>query len=225
MVLLVTILGTTPSKAWDCTLKKNQQSTNPKGECYVPPKPPAMPSAPVSSASAAQQQTQGQHQGQGQTANGGAATVGDTSSLSNAQASGAASLDASSSNSGNFNYPAVANPVNLPPIFVSGCGSGFGAGASAIRGSALFDYTHITKKCWEMLAAYGMLSAGYSQNACEIYKATDAGREAESNGARLDCSPPPPKVVYVDRPSVEVHHPEYATHEEVDRAFRQAVRK
>lgn len=198
-VVFALILCSTAAHAWDCSQPKWQQSTNPNGKCYVPPK--------TVTAAPAQHQAQGQLQGQQQ------------GQVAAARAD--ASLSTNTSNSGNFNYREAALPVSLPPIFVSGCGSGFGAGAGAIKGSALFDYTHISKKCWRMLAAYGMLSAGYSQNACAMYAAIYEDNSQDTS-TQFSCPPPAPPVVIQQAPAPAGN---YVTQEELQAIIKRRLIK
>lgn len=76
-----------------------------------------------------------------------------------------------------------------------------------------------------MLTAYGMLSAGYNQNACEIYKASDAGQQSIQAGALINCLPPTQKVVYVPEPTRPGREVPRYTQEQVDQIVRKVVSK
>lgn len=74
-----------------------------------------------------------------------------------------------------------------------------------------------------MLTAYGMLSAGYPVNACEIYKASDAGQQSIAAGAVIDCSPA--KVIVKEVPRYTPHDEPKYSQDDVDRIIRKAVQK
>lgn len=224
LTLFALLLCSASAYAWpvDCTVLKNQQSTNPKGQCYVAPKPtPAPAGSPQQGQGQLQGEQQGQGQGQGQVA------AADSAAKAKSSSESGLVLDQSSQGSGNFTYREAANVVNLPSVFVSGCGTGFGAGASAVKGSALIEYTGISKPCWRMLSAYGALSAGYRQIACLMYvEIYNSNLQGSASPLSMDCAPPPPLMIERPAPpAAAVPPPGYVTHEELNALVKRGLIK
>lgn len=205
--------------AWDCSLPKWQQSTNPQGKCYVAPTPPVTGHDPIS-----QSQGQGQAQiasGGSATATGGQATGGSSnsagyggSSSSNAQGgaggsgtggSGGSSdqrqkQEASASNAGNnqssSTFVAGTPPIAINPVRIVQCGVAFDLNGAGTKGAGAFGMTFTTEECWNSNYAAMEEGAGRFHDACEMRRISNTERRAIKNGAKFeDCVPTPPVII------------------------------
>lgn len=220
LILIATLtLLAGPVLAWDCSLPQNQQSTNPKGECYVAPK--------TTTPLPGQSQTQGQTQnanaqatgGVGQGGRGGAggsvsvAPITVTTGPTSATATGGTSTSTSrsgaaaeASNAGNqqvsntstYVAPGPAN-LGLPTQIIAGCGVAMSAGGSNVHGAAMLGFGFTTAECYAYIEAQAYWAIGDRYDACEVLHTTNAAKRSSDRGAHfLACAVPEPEIRYIE---------------------------
>jgi len=167
-------------------------------------------------------QHQGQVQSQSQTATGGnaSATVGDVT------ATGGDSVAAAVVESGavdvNYSYREVeqAPAIGQGSFAIQGCAVAGNAGGSWDGGAAFLGFGWTPAQCYDFMLAQAYQSLGEKKAACDILATTKAGKRAAKNGVALPgCEPKlKTKVVPVVAPAPDLS--QYATKEELNRAFK-----
>lgn len=217
-----------PAEAW---------KTKPKPE----PKP-----TPTQEQGQGQGQTQGQDNDQGQSQDqqafggGGGKSKATSSAAAKSKAQvgdTTAAIDQSQSNSGNFSYAEANNPVQPAGMIILGCQVIGQAGGGNTRAAGMLGIGFTPEKCYDYMQAQAYHAIGDEQGACEILNHTPAAERARKRGAKLpECLPKPepqvrigPPEHYRPQPQLGISREEadrnYATKEELDRAFRRGVSK
>lgn len=155
-----------------------------------------------------------------------------SASLAGADSKSKSKAESGSTSTITNTYPRQVPPVFLPALMVSDCGAAGSAGASDKGGAGAFGIVWTTKRCYALRTAINFFAIGEYQTGCELLvwvnkKAFDeighapdcallaAGLHAESRASRdafqRDMTIVPPE--------------NYATKEELDRAFKQSMKK
>jgi hypothetical protein len=164
---------------------------------------------------------------QSQTALGGTST----SSAQGGYATGGNSQSTSSaSNQGNTqgvtiseNHPRNAPSLGQGSTYIGSCGAGGTAGGSGVNGAGFLGWSWTPADCKLLLAADAYRALGMVDAACSM-----VNRISTVQKAWKDLGVPPPDCVTkppVAPPAPVVDASQYATHEEVNQAFKRSVQK
>lgn len=103
---------------------------------------------------------------------------------------------------------------------ISGCSVGGNAGGSNKNGAAFLGFGWTPKECYAFMLAQAYQSIGQYKAVCDILRNTKTGKRLERDGIELpECLP---EIVVVPAP---VDLSEYATKEELNRAFEKSQMK
>lgn len=230
--------------AWDCTKPINQQSTNPSGECYVPPKPVV----PTVSHKQSQKQKQHQTQSQSQVAKGGNAkqsqsvkNSGNATLADVGNSSAVASADNSGNNVGSGNvtdvnvqgatYRAARIPVATAyaASLTSGMDTCLGSASGGLQTAPVgvsIGGTKVDKNCVLIKQVQLLLELRQERAAC-FRARRDPDIDQSYRDAGVDCPSLVPEVPEVQLQGIDTSR--FVTKEELkeheDRIFKKTVTK
>jgi hypothetical protein len=147
-----------------------------------------------------------------------------SASTSSANGGNANSGDSSASNDLTLNTMVERSAPSIAQgsLYIGDCGGGANGGGSNSNGAGFLGIVWTPADCKRLLAAAAFRSIGMPDAACEMINALSVVKDRYKELKQ----PPPPCVTKPDPvPPPKVDLSEYATKQELDRAFRKSVQK
>lgn len=125
----------------------------------------------------------------------------------------------------NYTYKEVqqAPAIGQGSFAINGCSVGGNAGGSWTGGAAFLGFGWTPEQCYDFMLAQAYQSLGEKKAACDILRNSKAGKRQEKRGVVLPGCEPEVKTVVV--PVVAPDMSQYATKEELNRAFKKSFEK